>query len=371
MTPARVVVVDDSSFMRKALVRMLEGDPRVRIMGAAASGEELLTHLSRWRPEVVTLDLSMPGMGGLATLDVLVERRPDVAVIVLSTFSEAGARRTVEALHRGALDFVDKREYSMVDFQALRQVLVEKILGLARRSEPRHSAQSPAQPPASTPAPAPSAPPHPGEAAPDTAGATPRIEPAPAFDAVVVGASTGGPPAIQRLLEDLGPSPGVPVLVVQHMPPRFTAAFAERLHSVLALSVREARHGEALLPSMVYVAPGGMHLLVKRGEPGLTAWLEEDPPVRHRPSADVLFRSAASVLGARTLAVLLTGMGRDGARGLTEVAASGGWTVVQDEASSVVFGMPRAAIELGAACEVLPLHAIGARLGRLLAAGGR
>lgn len=366
MSPARVAVVDDSSFMRKALVRMLERDSRVRIVGAAASGEELLAHLARWRPEVVTLDLSMPGMGGLATLDVLVERRPDVAVIVLSAFSEEGARRTVEALHRGALDFVDKREYSMVDFQALRQVLVEKILGLARQEGPR----GPADEGGPTIAPDPVARPVLGEAGPEGAGETPRVEPARAFDALVVAASTGGPPAIQRLLEDLGPSPGVPVLVVQHMPPKFTAAFAERLHTVLPVAVREARHGEALLPSTVYVAPGGSHLLVGRGESGLVACLAEHPQVRHRPSADVLFRSAAAVLGARTLAVLLTGMGCDGARGLAEVAATGGWTVAQDEATSVVYGMPRAAFELGAAREILPLGAMGARLGDLLAAGG-
>jgi two-component system chemotaxis response regulator CheB len=355
--PVRVAVVDDSSFVRKALVRMLEGDERVRIVGVAASGEELLGRLAAWRPEVVTLDLSMPGLGGLATLDVLVERRPDVAVIVLSSFSLEGARRTLEALHRGALDFVDKREYSMVDFQALRQVLLDKILGLVRPAGAGRAAQERrGGPPAAIAAPE-------GAVPPCAAGQ------ARGFDAVLLAASTGGPPALQRVLEDLGPAPGVPILVVQHMPPRFTTAFSERLNAVLPLAVREARNGEALLPSTVYVAPGGVHLLVDRGPRGLVARLAADPPLRHRPSADVLFRSGAAALGSHAVVGVLTGMGRDGARGMLEVAAAGGWTLAQDRETSVVYGMPRAAIEAGAAREVLPLGTFGGRIAHLLSAG--
>lgn len=355
--PVRVAVVDDSSFVRKALLRMFEHDSRVRIVGAASSGEELLENLAAWRPQVVTLDLSMPGLGGMATLDALMGRRPDLAVIVMSTFSVEGARRTLEALHRGALDFIDKREYSMVDFQTLRQVLLEKILALARAGGPGGGAEE-----------------HHGTGpVVDVSAQEDRPTPEPAaerpFAALVLAASTGGPPAVQRVLADLGPAVAVPVVVVQHMPPRFTAAFAERLNAILPLAVREARDGEALLPSTVYVAPGGLHLLVERDPAGLVASLRDDPAVRHRPSADVLFRSAAAALGPRALAVLLTGMGSDGAQGMTAVAEAGGWTVAQDEATSVVFGMPRAAIELGAAREVLPLAALGARLGHLLATG--
>lgn len=361
MSRVRVAVVDDSSFVRKALVRMLEKVPEVRIVGGAASGEELLENLARWRPDVVTLDLSMPGMGGLATLDALVARRPDVAVIVLSTFSAEGARRTVEALHRGALDFVDKREYSMVDFRTLRQVLVEKIGALCgpgdAGAEPRGGIEAPGL----------RAPAAPGRAR-EGRVARPEIRLGAFCDAeiLVVGASTGGPPAIQRLLRDLGPRPGLPVCVVQHMPSAFTAAFAERLDAVLPVAVRQVRDGERLLASTVYVAPGGKHLLVEPGEDGLVARLVRDPPLPHRPSVDVLFRSVAAAAGRRCLALLLTGMGDDGARGLAEVARAGGWTGVQDEASSVVFGMPRVALKLGAAREVLALEAMGPRVAELL-----
>ncbi|MFP3940459.1 MAG: chemotaxis protein CheB, partial [Thermoanaerobaculia bacterium] len=300
------------------------------------------------------LDLSMPGMGGLAALDALVARRPQVAVIVLSTFSVEGARQTVEALHRGALDFVDKREYSMVDFRVLREVLLEKIRALTEGGPDERDGPArkrPAAGPRVRRAPPP-------EPEPDGGAADASL--------LVVGASTGGPPAVQRLLQDLGSRPGLPVCVVQHMPPAFTAAFAERLDAALPVAVRQARDGEALSPSTVYVAPGGRHLLIEARGEALVARLALDPPLPHRPSVDLLFRSAARAVGRRCCAVLLTGMGEDGARGLAAVSEAGGWTAVQDEASSVVFGMPRAALELGAAREILGLEALGARIRELL-----
>lgn len=342
-----MAVVDDSSFVRKAVERILDNSPEVEVVGVAATGEELLAQLDEWRPDVITLDLSMPGMGGLRTLDRVMEVRP-LPVIVLSTHAQAGAPATIEALHRGAVDFIDKGRYSLVDFQALGDLLMGKILEVAA------TAKVGPPPPEPRPAPPPQ-PPLPGPS---------RV----AYDAVLIGASTGGPIAVQRILADLGPTLPVPVLVVQHMPRGFTRAFADRLNSHLPLAVREATDGERLEASTVYIGPAGRHLTIARDpREGLVARLAAEPAkVAHRPSVDVLFDSALEVLGARALALLLTGMGADGAAAMLRLEKAGGYTLAQDRQSSAVFGMPRSAIERGAVREVLALEALGARVVELL-----
>ena len=348
----RVAVVDDSSYVRKALDRILSADTRLEVVGAAASGEELLSRLDEWRPDVITLDLKMPGMGGLRALDQVMARRA-TPVIILSTYSEENAPLAIEALHRGAMDVIDKKRYSLVDFAALGEVLIETILEVTRAS-PR------VQQPGATPAPPPL--PEPVE----------RAEPLPesgSYDLVVIGASTGGPPAVQQVLRDLGGHWAVPVVVVQHMPIGFTKAFAERLNASLACSVRQVENGEHLLPATAYIAPAGVHLKLERDQAGLVAELTPEPAyLAHRPSVDVLFSSAAGLVGDRTIAVLLTGMGKDGAQGMSQLAAVGAHTVAQDQESSVIFGMPRAALELDAVSETLSLARIGARVLELLEA---
>ena len=354
MSRARIAVADDSSFIRRALARLLSGEPTLEVVGLAASGEELLERLDEWQPDAVVLDLSMPGIGGLLTLDALLARRP-VPVLILSTHSRRGAPETIEALHRGATDFVDKQEYSLVDFEALRQVLVEKLHQILAAGPPPHPAAAAAEP---TLAPRPAV----RRAVPAAAAAAAAVE------LVVLGASTGGPPAIERILGDLGAAPPVPVAIVQHMPPAFTRSFAERLDARLPLRVREAAHHERLLPGVVYIAPGGLHLAVEREHEALRAVLSAEPELaRHRPSVDVLFTSAAAATRGRLVAALLTGMGIDGAAAMAELARAGVHTIAQDRASSVIFGMPRAAIEAGSALEVLALERIGPRLLELLA----
>jgi len=356
----RVAVVDDSTFIRKALERMLRDHPQIEIAGSASSGEELLANLERWRPDVVTLDLDMPGMGGLETLDHLMARRP-LPVIIMSTHSGEGAPLTIEALHRGAVDFIDKQRYSLVDFAALRAVLLDKIFHVTGTELQEDVADEPDAAESSTEIPSLA----------DWAERRAAPEPPPsrcAFDLIAIGASTGGPPTVQAILEDLGASVPVPILVAQHMPVGFTQAFAERLNAHLALTVREAQDGERLLPSTVYIGPAGQHLRVRRGDEGLRVELGRHPEsAAHKPSVDVLFRSVATAAGRRAIGILLTGMGRDGARGLARVRDVGGHTLVQDEASSVVYGMPRAAVMLDAAREVLPASRIGPRLRELLA----
>jgi two-component system chemotaxis response regulator CheB len=337
--PLRLAVVDDSAFVRKAIERMLGGEAQIEVVGTAASGEELLANLDRWAPDVITLDLSMPGIGGLVTLDRVMALRP-TAVVILSTHAGRGAPQTIEALHRGAADFIDKQQYSLLDFSSLRDVLLAKVLAVAGEGSARNAWR--AAPPAAL------------------------SEPSGQYDLLLVGASTGGPPAIEQVLTDLRGDCPVPVLVVQHMPQGFTRAFAERLNNHLPLEVREADIDMPVLPGRVYIAPGGRHLRVARSGDQLCCVLSAQPEVTHRPSVDELFCSAHEVLGARNLAVLLTGMGRDGAEGMRRLAQAGAFTVAQDEASSVVFGMPGAAVALQAAREVLPLSRIGGRVREVL-----
>jgi two-component system chemotaxis response regulator CheB len=353
MRPVRLAIVDDSSFVRKALVRIMEGEPAIRVVGAAASGEELLANIGKWRPEVVTLDLSMPGMGGLATLDRIGAWR-DIPVIILSTHSSKDAPLTIEALHRGATDFIDKQEYSLIDFGGLRDVLVRKILGVTGRGPAPQM-----QPEAVL------TPPQPEPLLPLRTEAQEGNE----FSAVLIGASTGGPPALQRILEQLETPFPAPIVIVQHMPSGFTEAFAKRLDGILPFRVCEPEHGEILEQGTVYIAPADYHLVLENDGDDLVAVRRKRPDhLGHRPSVDVLFQSAAALArqGCRFLAALLTGMGRDGAQGLAELASAGAYTITQNESTCVVYGMPKAAQELGAACEVLPLPAIATRINQLI-----
>lgn len=345
MSAVRLAVVDDSTFVRKAIERMLMNDPRVDVVGTASSGEELLANLALWQPDVITLDLSMPGIGGLVTLDRIMTVRP-TPVIILSTHAGRGAPQTIEALHRGAADFIDKQQYSLVDFRALQDVLVQTVLAVtaaAGGAAVRH--------------PRPVGGPQ-GEG--DVGGAE--------IEALLLGASTGGPPAIEQVLDDLGGDCPVPVLVVQHMPMGFTRAFADRLNAHLALEVHEAEDGTVLEAGTVYIGPAGLHLRIVRLGDRLAISLSTRPEaVSHRPSVDELFLSALPTLGRRSAAVLLTGMGRDGAEGMLALARTGAYTLAQDEPTSVVWGMPGSAVGQGAAREVLPLGRIGPRLRELLA----
>jgi len=345
----RVVVVDDSVFIRQALTRLLEDVPSIEVVGTASSGEELLKSWSSWSPDVVTLDLMMPGLSGLDTLRRIMDEHP-VPVVILSTQSQQGAPRTIDALLIGAVDFIDKTAYSLVDFKALRVVLEQKILAAAA-TRAKGSSRTPGAPENSL------------SEAQETPLATQKGD----HRLVVLGASTGGPQAIEQVLRDLGKGLRTPLLIVQHMPSGFTSAFAARLDRNLPLPVREAQDGELLETGSVYLAPAGEELSVSLSGEKLIARLggcSGNKP--HCPSVDALFYSAARVLGPKVVAVLLTGMGRDGAQGLAELHQLGAHTICQDEGSCVIFGMPRVAIELGAANEVLGIDRIGARLRDLL-----
>lgn len=353
MTRIRVAVADASSFVRRAVDRMLAAEPGVVVVGLAKSGAELLDHFEAWRPDVVLLDLAMAGKESLRTIDAVMARRP-TPILVLATPSAQDAALTLEALHRGALDFIDKEQYSLIDFERLRAVLIDKIGQLAASGARGHAAAAVGAGANAL-------------AAGAGADAASLRRTAWSPEVLLVGASTGGPPAIETILRDLGAGLPLPVVIVQHMPAGFTRSFAERLDATLPIPVREVAHDELLVAGVAYLAPGGLHLRLRRALEGLRAVLSPLPETSaHRPSIDLLFASAAEVVGEWAVAVLLTGMGQDGAAGMVALARAGAFTIAQDEATSVVYGMPRAAVAAGGVREVLPLTAIGGRL-RVLA----
>jgi two-component system, chemotaxis family, protein-glutamate methylesterase/glutaminase len=336
--PIRVLVIDDSAVMRKLLSALLARDPDIEVVATAVDGAVGLRKVARFQPDVVTLDLEMPRMAGLDVLREMVGQS-EVPVVVVSAHTPRDAALTATALSLGAVEVVAKPSgLSPEGLQVMAAQLSETVRAVGGRRWRRP------QPPAPLPLPSLVAPP---------------TQTAPTRRVVAVAASTGGPAALAHLLARLPRELPAAVLVVQHMPEGFTKGLAERLNNLCSLSVREAQDGEPLQAGHVLVAPGGRHLRVGRGRDSCVALLDRGPTVSgHRPSADVLFDSVARIFGPRAVGVLLTGMGEDGAEGLAALRAAGGRTLAQDEESSVVFGMPRAAVQRGAVERVLPLERI-------------
>ncbi len=357
MSKIGVLIIDDSALLRRAFGRLLGADPGLEVLGAAADPIFAERYLARQWPDVIVLDLEMPRMDGLTFLKRLMRDRP-TPVVICSSLTQTGARATLEALANGAFATVAKPHSGLQEFfQRQGPELVATIKAAAQANLPSSVAVAPR---GQAPRPLP-------RRLPAATGPRPGAE-----RIVLIGTSTGGVQAIERLLGDL-PAQCPPLAIVQHMPAYFTKALAERLDHLCAMEVDEAQSGDQLLPGRVLIAPGDRHLLIQRSGRNYRVRLEDSPPVnRHRPSVDVLFHSAARVGGgANMLALLLTGMGADGAAGLLALRRTGAHTLAQDEASSVVFGMPRAGIEKGGAEAVLPLERMGAavmgfaRMGRV------
>jgi two-component system chemotaxis response regulator CheB len=348
----RVVVVDDSALVRGLLTEIINRQPDMTCVGAASDplvAREMIRDLD---PDVITLDVEMPRMDGIDFLARLMRLRP-MPVVMVSTLTERGADVTLKALELGAVEFVAKPKIGVAD--GLRQLgddITEKIR-MAAKARVRRLAT--ASPPAS------------GPGGPGTDAGTPR--PATASfgrmsteKIVFIGASTGGTEATREVLVRL-PADAPAVMITQHMPAGFTRSYAARLDGLCRIRVAEATDGERVLPGHAYIAPGGLHLSVERSGANYIARVRDGEPVnRHKPSVDVLFESAARVVGPNALGVMLTGMGADGARAMRVMKDAGAWNVAQDEASCVVFGMPREAIAHGAVHEVLPLTQIAPRL---------
>jgi len=352
MPKTRVVVVDDSALVRSLLGEIVNRQPDMDCIGSAAdpfAAREMIRNLN---PDVITLDVEMPRMDGIDFLSKLMRLRP-MPVVMVSTLTERGAEVTMRALELGAIDFVAKPKIGVADgLKQLAEEITEKIRIAAKAHVKRASATPPAPAAGATGAGAPARP---------LAAASPlgRLS---TEKIIFIGASTGGTEATKEVLMNLPPdSPAV--VITQHMPPGFTRSYAARLDTLCKIRVKEATDGERILPGHAYIAPGGFHLSVERSGANYVARVRDGEPVnRHKPSVEVLFESAARVVGQNAFGIMLTGMGADGARAMKAMRDAGSYNYAQNESTCVVFGMPREAIQHGAAHEVLPLQDIAPHL---------
>ena len=346
--PCRVLIVDDSAVVRQILSEILASDPGIEVVGTAADPLLAREKIKRLAPDVITLDVEMPRMDGLAFLENLMRLHP-LPVVMISSLTERGADTTLQALALGAVDFVSKPKLDVTrGLQGYADEIIEKVK-TAARSRVRALVRSPVVPKVTLASPGAASAPRPSQFR-----TTDRL--------IAIGASAGGTEALRVVLEGL-PADAPAVVITQHLPATFSTAFAERLDRHSAMAVREAGDGEAVLPGHAYLPPGGKHLRVIRDGARWRCRIDDGPPVnRHKPAVDVLFQSVAQSAGANAIGVILTGMGDDGARGLLQLRQAGAPTLVQDEATSVVWGMPGAAFKLGAAEEQLPLEKIAERL---------
>ncbi|MDO5628503.1 MAG: chemotaxis response regulator protein-glutamate methylesterase [Mobilicoccus sp.] len=353
----RVLVCDDSIVIRRLITDVLSTDAEIEVVGTAVNGKNALDKLPLLKPDVMTLDVEMPVMDGLQTLVEVRKVHKKLPIIMFSTLTERGAGATLDALERGASDYVTKpanvgsvRE----SMEAVRSQLIPKIKSLTGRAPMPPRRARPAfggEPPAGT-----SRPGQPGAA---TGGPITTAGQSTKIDIVAIGVSTGGPDALTTVIQALPGSFPVPIIVTQHMPPVFTQLFAQRLDGKAQLTVREATQGEHLAPGKVLIAPGDYHMRLKKAPDGASVVLDQGPQENYcRPAVDPMFRSVAEVYGGNVLAVIMTGMGQDGHRGAEPILRAGGHLIVQDEATSVVWGMPGAAVAAGLPCDVKPLQGL-------------
>ena len=350
----KVVVVDDSAFMRKAISTMLGKDPEIDVVATARDGEEGLEFIRRHDPDVVTLDIEMPRMDGLTALRHIMMEMPR-PVLMVSSLTTEGAEATLKAMELGAVDFIPKQLSKVsLDIVKIETNLIAKVKAVAMRknllSRPRTALARQA---VSIPAPAaPSATP--------ASAAAPRAAVAPSGavkrDVVAIGVSTGGPPAVQKILSALPADFPASIVIAQHMPQAFTGPFAKRLDGLCKISVKEAENGDRLKPGCAYIAPGGQHLMLKQAVSRVDLIVTPEPAsALYKPSANVLITSAADAVGRRTLGVILTGMGSDGMEGIRALKQKGGRALAQSDATCVVYGMPKAVVDAGLSDEIVDI----------------
>jgi two-component system, chemotaxis family, protein-glutamate methylesterase/glutaminase len=369
----RVMIVDDAVVARSMMTRWVDAEPDMMIAAALRSGREALDRLEATDPDVVLLDVDMPELDGIAALPLLLKQKRDLVVIMVSTLTRRSAELSLRALSLGATDYIPKPEttYEAMTSAEFRRELIDKIRNLGRK---RVVAREPASPlvPDEAARQKPAAPQRADERAPRRpergqirlrpfAAAVPR--------ALLIGSSTGGPQALSTIIQKLPAAiDRAPLLITQHMPPMFTTVLAEHLSRVSGRGAHEAEHDEPVLAGGIYVAPGGRHMRVVRDGERIKIALGDDPPINFcKPSVDPLFTSAAQIWGAGTLALILTGMGSDGTGGAAAVVEAGGSVIAQDEASSVVWGMPRSVAQAGLCSAVLPVNQIAGKILSLLA----
>lgn len=339
----KVLIVDDSAFMRKALTSMLQEDPEIKVVGTARDGLEALQMIQELKPDIVTMDVEMPRMDGITALKEIMSKNP-VPVIMVSSLTTEGAKVTLEALELGAVDFIPKNLSELsVNIVKIKGMLIDKIKTIARRGVVRRRPSIRAS--------------EPKVEVPKVEIPKARISSERKVGIVSIGTSTGGPKALQEIIPKLPKDFPVPIVIAQHMPPNFTKPFAERLNQLSQLSVKEAEEGETIKAGMVYVAPGRGHMRLKRR--GIETYItisEDREEFIYRPSVDALMLSVAECFPGRSLGVILTGMGNDGAKGAKKIKETGGRVFAQNEETCVVYGMPRAVVEAGIADKIVPLE---------------
>lgn len=362
-----VLVVDDSAFMRRAIQKMCEAEPDLKVIATATSGEEGVEKAALLKPDVITMDVEMPGMGGLEAARTLTSRNGP-PIIMISSLTREGAETTLQALEIGAVDFIPKPDSAFIDILKVQRELVEKIRHFGTRTAYLRANRGKTIPSARPPtlAAAPPAPPQPSA---PTAAPRPALSRTAKFECVALGTSTGGPVALSQIIPKLPKDFPIPIVIVQHMPPGFTRPLSERLNSASKIDVVEAQNGAILRGGTAYVAPAGQQLRLRRVAGGVEIVLAADTAKSlHVPSVDVMSAAVGETFGAGALGVILTGMGHDGVEGLRVLKNLGGYVVGQDEASSVVYGMPRAAAVAGLVDRVVPLGEVARTLCELTGA---
>ena len=362
MDKVRVLIVDDSAVMRKIISSALQKDPAIEVVAFAANGLQAIEAVKTFSPDVMTLDIEMPEMDGLTALREIRKTNKYLPIIMFSSLTHQGAQAAVMALTAGASDYVGKPATSAgsVDgaFKVLETELIPKIIGLAKRvksRQAREASSSDGKSPSTVPIPSSVA--EPIKPKPIEVSPVQSVIPVKPVQAVCIGVSTGGPMALMQVFGQISTPLSVPIFIVQHMPPSFTTLLAARLSAAGVMTVKEAEEGEIAVPGTSYIAPGGFHMtLAKSGTKTIIHLNTEAPENSCRPAVDVLFRAAAEVYGGGVLAVMLTGMGYDGLKGCQVIVAKGGQIIAQDEASSVVWGMPGAVVQAGLANAVLPIE---------------
>lgn len=357
--PYRVMVVDDSAVIRGLLTRALEKDPTITVAASVGNGEAAVKALERHDIDVIILDIEMPVMDGLTALPKLLAAKPGVQIIMASTLTRKNAEVSLRALQAGAADYLPKPSSTseLTGADAFRRELLEKVKTLAKVARPARPATARARhdKPRAVPVVRPARP----ISLRKPSAALPRI--------IAIGSSTGGPQALLELLRDLTAGVKLPILVTQHMPATFTTLLAEHIGRATGVPCAEGRDGEPVMGGRIYLAPGNYHMTVERVGAGGVIRLNQDPPENFcRPSVDPMLRSLASIYGAALLAIILTGMGTDGQKGASEVVAAGGTVIAQDEATSVVWGMPGAVATSGLCSAVLPIREIGPSVRKLV-----
>ncbi|WP_122628983.1 protein-glutamate methylesterase/protein-glutamine glutaminase [Lucifera butyrica] len=343
----KILIVDDSAFMRKLLTDLFATEPDFMVIDTARNGKDAIDKVKRLKPDLVTMDVEMPVMDGITALEIIMKEAP-VPVVMVSSLTKAGAEATLKALELGAIDFVAKTAGPISSITGIREKLLEKcriavqanVLQIINKTITASPVVKPTVPTM------------------QYGSQTEKI--------IAIGTSTGGPRALQEVITKLPGNLPCGVVIVQHMPPGFTKSLSERLNSLSALTVKEAEHNDVVTAGSVYIAPGDYHMLLEREGNKTVIKLNPNPPVGgHRPAVDPMMESVAELYGAKTVGVILTGMGHDGSKGMQAIKRQKGYTIAEDQSTSVVYGMPKSVIELGIVDKVVPLPAVAAEITKM------